>query len=539
MLKILENVVGNRVEPIIREVSTPLQGGGKKGESPEEYIFALQTVVDINKKAKRSTKIIITDVEKAFDQAWRIGVFKNLIKRGISGEILELIWKMNDNTKARIKENSVSHSEVFEVEESLKQGGGLSAILYGQHIGAVVEEMEEEKLGPKVGNIYIPALAWQDDVTLLPKDSGEEQKIIESFERSTDQNRVKLAIEKKTKVLIIGKEEDNTEPTIMKGQIVKETKEARILGYIFNNKGNADTHLENRQSDSIAMIANMGLSIDENNMGRVYLRSLLVVYEKCFVHKMIFGLAGVPLNTAQVAKLETIDRKVLRSFLNLPSSTPNVSLYNELGIIPIRFMLWKKKLGMWWRLNRAESNNLMKQCVSEQINQSLPWIVELNDIATQLNVDLTKAKEVSKDQWKRWVKEQIVVKAKEETELEIEKLKGYNDNISDEIIIGKKKRYVALSQKKAKVWFRMRANIIDPAPRQPYHPISKWKCKFCEENDQSTKHYVRDCNGIKMDTFHGLPRDFVYLSIQTLDCEEPLFQQITIILERIYFLLNK
>ena len=123
-LKILGNVVGNHVEPIIREVITPLQGGEKKGKSPEEYIFALQTVVDINKKAKRSTKIIITDVEKAFDQAWRIGVFKNLIKRGISGEILELIWKMNDNTKARIKENSISHSEVFEVEESLKQGGG-------------------------------------------------------------------------------------------------------------------------------------------------------------------------------------------------------------------------------------------------------------------------------------------------------------------------------------------------------------------------------------------------------------------------------
>ena len=115
VLKILENVVGNRVEPVIRKESTPLQGGGKKGESPEEYIFALQTIIDINKKENKSTKIIITDVEKAFDQAWRIGVFKNLIERGIHGEILELIWKMNDNAKARIKENSVNHSEAFKL----------------------------------------------------------------------------------------------------------------------------------------------------------------------------------------------------------------------------------------------------------------------------------------------------------------------------------------------------------------------------------------------------------------------------------------
>ena len=539
VLKILENVVGNRVEPIIREVSTPLQGGGKKGESPEEYIFALQTVIDINKRAKRSTKIIITDVEKAFDQAWRVGVFKNLIKRGISGEILELAWKMNDNTKARIKENSVSHSEIFEVEESLKQGGGLSAILYGQHIGAVIEEMEKEELGPKIGNIHVPALAWQDDVTLLPKDCSEEPKIIESFERSTDQNRVKLAIEKKTKVLVVGKEDDNTELTIMKNKVVKETKEARILGYIFNNKGNADTHLENRQTESIGMMANMGLSIDENNMGRIYLRSLLVLYEKCFVHKMIYGLSGIPLNATQVAKLETIDRKVLRNFLNLPSSTPNISLYNELGIIPIKFMLWKRKLGMWWRLNRADSNNLMKQCLSEQIKQSLPWIVEINDIATRLKVDLTEAKKMSKDQWKSQVKGKIVVIAKQEIELEVEKLKGYNDNISDEIVAGQKKRYVALSQKKAKIWFRMRANIIDPAPRQPYHPNSKWKCKFCQKNDQSTKHYIQDCREIEADVFQGLNRETLYSIIQTLDCEEPIFQRVTFILEKIYYLINK
>ena len=537
VLKILENVVGNRIEPIIRNKSTSLQGGGKKGESPEEYIFALQTVIDINKKAGRPTKIIITDVEKAFDQAWRIGVFKNLIKRGISGEILELVWKMNSNAKARIKENSINHSEIFEVEESIKQGGGLSAILYGQHIGAIVEDMEKEQLGPKVGNIHVPALAWQDDVTLLPRDMDEEPIMIESFEKSTDKNRVKLAIEKKTKVLVVGKIED-AEPTIMKKKVVKETDNAKILGYVFNNKGNADTHLENKESESIAMMADMGLSINENNMGRIYLSSLLILYEKCFVHKMIHGLAGIPMNTSQWEKLESTDRKVLRNLLNLPSATPIISLYNEMGIIPIKFMLWKRKLGMWWRLNRKDSNLLMKECLSEQIKQGLPWLVEVNGIASKLKVDLTHAKKMSKESWKNHVKSKITDIVKEETIMEIAKLQGYNNNVKDEIMIGKKKRYASLSQKKAKVWFRMRADIIDPAPRQPYNPISKWKCKFCEENDQSTAHYVKSCKGIE-DIFQGINRDNVYLIIQSMDCDEPTFHDVTYILQRVYDSINK
>ena len=120
VLKILENVIGCRIEPLIRQESTALQGGGKKGESPEEYIFVLQTIIDLNKQEGKPTKIIITDVEKAFDQAWRVGVFKNLMKRGIQGEILELIWNMNNNARARIKESSIQHSDEFIVEESLK-----------------------------------------------------------------------------------------------------------------------------------------------------------------------------------------------------------------------------------------------------------------------------------------------------------------------------------------------------------------------------------------------------------------------------------
>ena len=53
----------------------------------------------------------------------------------------------------------------------------------------------------------------------------------------------------------------------MKNRIVKETTEAKILGYIFNHKGDPGTHLENRESETIVMMANMGISIEENHMG--------------------------------------------------------------------------------------------------------------------------------------------------------------------------------------------------------------------------------------------------------------------------------
>ena len=178
----------------------------------------------------------------------------------------------------------------------------------------------------------------------------------------------------------------------------------------------------------------------------------------------------------------------------------------------------------------------MKECKREQINQSLPWIVELNEIACRLKIDLDKAKAMTKDSWKKEIKKKIEEATKMLLQTEIKELKGYRKNITDDMVPGKKKRYVKLTQKKAKIWFRMRADIIDPAPRQPHNPVSIWNCKLCSTPEQSTEHYVKTCPGIKEEVFDGIDRGHVYSIIQSLECTEEVFYQITQILIRIYHL---
>ena len=89
-------------------------------------------------------------------------------------------------------------------------------------------------------------------------------------------------------------------------------------------------------------------------------------------------------------------------------------------------------MGMWWRLNRQESNQLMKECVKDQINLTLPWILEINSIASQLEIDLDCAKEMTKEQWKTLVKGNVLAKAEQYLQTEIEGLKGYRNDIQDE-----------------------------------------------------------------------------------------------------------
>ena len=192
---------------------------------------------------------------------------------------------------------------------------------------------------------------------------------------------------------------------------------------------------------------------------------------------------------------------------------------------------------MWWRMNQENSNDLIQNCKREQIQNCLPWIKELSKIAVKLDVDLECAKKMSKEGWKNLIKKKIICKTKEYIENELELNKRYKHNMKDDIIVGQKKRYTNLTQKKAKIWFRMRADIVDPAPRTPYHPINKWRCKLCPEKDQSTEHYIRHCPGTT-EAFNGQNRNDVYQFIQKLDGNDEYLYQTTLILEKIYNLIT-
>ena len=78
--------------------------------------------------------------------------------------------------------------------------------------------------------------------------------------------------------------------------------------------------------------------------------------------------------------------------MNLLNSTPKVALYNEFGILPAVDQINKKKLMMWHRMSREDSNNTIKAAVKEQVKSELPWIKQIIKIAIKYDIDLTKEK---------------------------------------------------------------------------------------------------------------------------------------------------
>lgn len=194
---------------------------------------------------------------------------------------------------------------------------------------------------------------------------------------------------------------------------------------------------------------------------------------------------------------------------------------------------------MWNRVNREESNQLIKDIVKVQIKKVLPWFKQIIQIGQDLENDIIEGRKMKKEKWKNLVNKQINIAAKDEMLEEIGKLKKYQDIMKDELEVGKQKKYMSLPVRKAASFFRARTNQLDPGPRKPYWKKSKWRCCFCREKTQDTKHYILECNRAGEIMGSKKPREEIWRLITTLDGEEKEIKEVATSLQRLYREINR
>ena len=102
-----------------------------------------------------------------------------------------------------------------------------------QHAGKIIEDLQSENgIGTEMGEMKVPAIGWQDDITAIIKDPEEEDKYIEIMEKSAKENRIIFSKEK-YKVLEIGKEKRKTfADTRMGDHTLEKMEQEKILGLL-------------------------------------------------------------------------------------------------------------------------------------------------------------------------------------------------------------------------------------------------------------------------------------------------------------------
>jgi len=174
-VKILDNIVMVNCDYVFK--SSDLQFGFKPGHSTTQCSFVIEEIIEYYNSHNSPVFVVTLDASKAFDRVEYTKLFKLLINRGICSAIARLLIYMYTNQKLRVNWNGI-FSNSFNVTNGVKQGGILSPLLFCLYIDSLLIRLSNSHTGCHVGNRFVGALCYADDVCLLASTRSSVMKML-------------------------------------------------------------------------------------------------------------------------------------------------------------------------------------------------------------------------------------------------------------------------------------------------------------------------------------------------------------------------
>ena len=162
--KIFDTIIKAKHSDIFK--TSDNQFGFKENLSTNMCTFALNETISYYTKNGSQTYALFLDASKAFDRLNYVKLFKKLMKKKMCPMAIRLLLNMYLNQKIMVKwDNKLSLP--FSVTNGVRQGGVLSPLFFSIYIDDLLVRLKESGIGCHIGNYYLGAFGYADDLILL------------------------------------------------------------------------------------------------------------------------------------------------------------------------------------------------------------------------------------------------------------------------------------------------------------------------------------------------------------------------------------
>ena len=133
--KIFERVIQAKLSTFVHanNIIAPEQFGFRPGHSTVHQVQRVCNIVKNNRRNRRSTGLVLLDIEKAFDSVWHEGLVYKLETLGIPKFLLKIIKSFVHGRQFFVSLNGKS-SDLRDIPAGVPQGSVLSPLLYALYI---------------------------------------------------------------------------------------------------------------------------------------------------------------------------------------------------------------------------------------------------------------------------------------------------------------------------------------------------------------------------------------------------------------------
>ena len=523
---ILMKMVYKEKYQIIDQSMSDSNIGARKQKNIRNHIFVVNSVLHdvLQKKSKHPVDLMVLDYKQMFDSECLYECMNDLYEAGVRDDIFPLIYGANERSYVAVQSpHGLSERQVF--KDLVMQGDILSPLISSLQVDTIGKECLDEKkhLYHFKNVVPIPPLGMVDDLLTISECGYQTKLMNEYINFKTGTKRLQFGPSKCIK-MHIGKQHSETlcqdlyvgewkskvveDPLTGKykmteffhGNVKMESKdEQKYLGDILSSDGSHTKNIQERRNRGYGIINQIMQILESTYFGKYYFQVATILRESLFLSSLLLNSeAWVNYTDKDIRILEQCDEMLLTNILEGDQKSSNAFKYLELGVIPIRFEIMKRKLMFLQYILKQDKNsmiyNVLKATKENPMKNDFVYTCKKYLEMLKIKTTFEEMEKMSKMQLRKMLSKKIRHEALvylKNQQFNQEKIKDivYSDlKMQDYLQEGDRNTSIS------KVIFKARGQILDIKMQK------RWKyddilCEGCHENSE-TGQEILQCEGL-------------------------------------------
>ncbi len=333
--KVLTLVLLNRLQQKVESKLLEAQCGFRPGRRTTDQIWLTRQLIERVHEYQSTMRLCFVDLTKAYDSVNREALVAVLRHYGASKKVASLVAELNSGTFCRVRSGG-GLSEAFEVSTGVRQGCGLSPLLFlvfmdwivrealnvvGERGGISVEYRCEGELkitfqSKLPGKTRYITLLYADDLIVIAQTQEDMQLIVDALNEACKRWGMVISVPKTEVMTIDGsKAGGGTTEVKLDDTILKEVESFAYLGSVMSSAGGISEEVEARISKAARAYQIWRKPVFRSK--NLSIGTKMSVFRSLVLSILLYGCETWPVTMVEIRKLNTFHRRCIRDIVRV------------------------------------------------------------------------------------------------------------------------------------------------------------------------------------------------------------------------------
>uniref|UniRef100_A0A8D8Q0R7 Craniofacial development protein 2 n=1 Tax=Cacopsylla melanoneura TaxID=428564 RepID=A0A8D8Q0R7_9HEMI len=367
--KILSLIILSRIEAHTNGKIGEYQAGFRRNRSTTDQIHTLRNILEKRVERNIDTCILFIDFRKSYDCLIRNAIWNAMHELSIPRKLVNLVKQccMGAVNKVRV---GGEMSSAFEVETGLKQGDGISPLLFNITLQKVIQDLWQDE------TLICKLLAFADDIAMIGNTMEEIEESLKIVEERAKEVGLKINTEK-TKYMLISKNTETRLNTtvIINNQTFEQVTDFKYLGVTINENNRIEPEIRNRMNNACRSLYSMNHILISKRISK---NAKLKIYDTIIKPVLLYGSETWPIKQNILLKMQAFENRILRKIFgptidqdtNMLRRRKNRELEEMYNKPMISNVIQAKVLQWAGHVARADAPSNIKRTLDLQYNQA-------------------------------------------------------------------------------------------------------------------------------------------------------------------------